>query len=340
MKTMKITFLVIGICVSLQTFADTNIALNKTVTITQNSSGWITTVLPSTVCDGITNTFAYEFVGYQNVPYIIIDLGAIYDLSSIITFWGSTYYALQYSVSTSVDKTNWLPNFSVSNNTNNTSTGDPRTLIQTSVRYVKLYQFTSSNPSNYFIDVNEIQIFGTMSPCVNDGAFKKLTVCDNANFNNPATFSRGFSASSATISTLYATKVCDPTATNYYLNPTSTGISLRVKGKIETPEIEVKVMSSNTINTKSINSDNINVKVENVADYVFKSDYKLMSLHDLDLFVKQNSHLPEVPSAEEFNKKGMNISEMNNLLLKKVEELTLYTIELNRRIEELEGENK
>jgi hypothetical protein len=71
------------------------------------------------------------------------------------------------------------------------------------------------------------------------------------------------------------------------------------------------------------------------ADYVFKSDYKLMSLHDLEQYVKKNSHLPEIPSADEIRKDGINISQMNNLLLKKVEELTLYTIDQAKQIQEL-----
>lgn len=76
------------------------------------------------------------------------------------------------------------------------------------------------------------------------------------------------------------------------------------------------------------------------SDHVFQSDYKLMSLSELENFVKVNSHLPEVPSAEEFKENGYKVGEMDDLLLRKVEELTLYIIELNKKVELLEKENK
>jgi hypothetical protein len=71
-------------------------------------------------------------------------------------------------------------------------------------------------------------------------------------------------------------------------------------------------------------------------DYVFNKEYKLLNIPDLEKFIKANKHLPEVPSATELLKNGMDLTEMNMLLLKKVEELTLYIIEQNKRIESLE----
>jgi hypothetical protein len=67
-------------------------------------------------------------------------------------------------------------------------------------------------------------------------------------------------------------------------------------------------------------------------DYVFSPTYKLQSLEELEKFTKENSHLPEIPSAEEIEKDGQDLGEMNRLLLKKVEELTLYLIEQNKNI--------
>lgn len=61
-------------------------------------------------------------------------------------------------------------------------------------------------------------------------------------------------------------------------------------------------------------------------DYVFEKDYELRPLDDVDAFVKKNKHLPEIPSAKQFQKQGMDLAEMNFLLLKKVEELTLHAI--------------
>jgi hypothetical protein len=78
----------------------------------------------------------------------------------------------------------------------------------------------------------------------------------------------------------------------------------------------------------------------NVPDYVFESNYKLMPLDDLKLFLKQNKHLPEVPSANEVAKNGLNLTEMQLALLKKVEELTLYTLAQQEAIKSLQAEIK
>jgi hypothetical protein len=76
------------------------------------------------------------------------------------------------------------------------------------------------------------------------------------------------------------------------------------------------------------------------ADYVFEKDYKLMPLKEVEQFINKNGHLPEVPTTEEAIKNGIELKEMNILLLKKIEELTLYTLEQQRRIEALEQKVK
>lgn len=73
-------------------------------------------------------------------------------------------------------------------------------------------------------------------------------------------------------------------------------------------------------------------------DYVFDDEYSLRSLSELENFLKQNNHLPEFPPAAEMETKGMNISEINLSLLKRIEELTLYIIEQEKRINEIESQ--
>ena len=85
-----------------------------------------------------------------------------------------------------------------------------------------------------------------------------------------------------------------------------------------------------------------------VPDYVFqkyytgtssiKADYVMPTLEEVEAFTKENHHLPEVPSAAEIKKDGMQLKEMSTLLLQKVEELTLYTIEQEKRIKALESQ--
>ena len=65
----------------------------------------------------------------------------------------------------------------------------------------------------------------------------------------------------------------------------------------------------------------------NWPDYVFKNDYQLPTLNEVKTYIDQNHHLPEIPSEKEIEKDGLNLGEMNRLLVKKVEELTLYLIE-------------
>ena len=70
-------------------------------------------------------------------------------------------------------------------------------------------------------------------------------------------------------------------------------------------------------------------------DYVFASDYNLRSLEEVANYIKKESHLPEIPSAKEMEENGIEVGVMNMLLLKKVEELTLYTLEQENEIEKL-----
>ena len=73
------------------------------------------------------------------------------------------------------------------------------------------------------------------------------------------------------------------------------------------------------------------VKVETAwADFVFKPDYKLRTLSEVEQFIKVNNHLPEIPSEAEVKENGISVGEMNSKLLQKIEELTLYLIEKDK----------
>ncbi|WP_020208168.1 hypothetical protein [Gilvimarinus chinensis] len=73
-------------------------------------------------------------------------------------------------------------------------------------------------------------------------------------------------------------------------------------------------------------------------DYVFAHDYPLMPLGELHQYVRSNSHLPGIPSASQVSKEGLNLTEMQVQLLKKVEELTLYTIQQQAQIDSLKSQ--
>lgn len=93
---------------------------------------------------------------------------------------------------------------------------------------------------------------------------------------------------------------------------------LTVKGTIRTEEVLVELIQGTG------------------PDYVFEKDYNLLPLSQVEAYINENKHLPEVPSAKEMEATGLNLKEMNLLLLKKVEELTLHLIEKEKKMAALE----
>ena len=75
------------------------------------------------------------------------------------------------------------------------------------------------------------------------------------------------------------------------------------------------------------------------ADYVFANDYKLKPLSEVEAFIKENKHLPNVPSATKLEKDGLDIADMQSIQMAKIEELTLYMIEMKKEIEVLKKQN-
>ena len=75
------------------------------------------------------------------------------------------------------------------------------------------------------------------------------------------------------------------------------------------------------------------------ADFVFEETYGLPRLEDVEKHIKEKKHLPEIASAKEMEKEGVNVGEFQIKLLQKIEELTLYSIEQNKKIKALESEN-
>lgn len=84
------------------------------------------------------------------------------------------------------------------------------------------------------------------------------------------------------------------------------------------------------------------VKVDLIGwpDYVFTAKYELATLEDVEKQIKERGHLLNIPSAEEVEKNGVSLGEMNKKLLEKVEELTLYIIQMNKEIEVLKEKVK
>lgn len=114
------------------------------------------------------------------------------------------------------------------------------------------------------------------------------------------------------------------TAYNLLLNPNGGNVGIGIASPQEKLAVNGKIRARE-------------VKVEpttNWPDYVFEEGYKPLSLTEISDFIKQHRHLPEVPSAKEVEQNGLELGEMNKILLKKVEELTLHLIEKENQLKE------
>ena len=113
-----------------------------------------------------------------------------------------------------------------------------------------------------------------------------------------------------------------------------------IKNDLVTPAgTDYKLFVKDGILTEKLKVANSNDYI-NWSDFVFDSDYKLMSLSNLESYIKTNKHLPEIPTAKEVAKNGIDVAAMDAKLLQKIEELTLYVIELKKEMETMKQELK
>ncbi len=172
-----------------------------------------------------------------------------------------------------------------------------------------IYGYAPAGNENW----NKLQIFGSTLPNA-----AKIEVCDGSNDNlrsikflvQGATADYQFFADSKMAMRIRSNKVemgsdANPTALNVY------GI---------------------------INAREVKISLGAWSDYVFEPGYKLRTLPDVEKFILTHGHLPEIPSASNVISNGVNLGEMNAMLLKKIEELTLYLIELQKNNLQMSGE--
>lgn len=90
----------------------------------------------------------------------------------------------------------------------------------------------------------------------------------------------------------------------------------------------------------SIGSRKVVVQPTGWSDFVFEDHYDLPALEEVENHINENGHLPEIPSEEEVIKNGIDVGAMDAKLLQKIEELTLYMIDMNKQVQQLKSENK
>jgi hypothetical protein len=124
----------------------------------------------------------------------------------------------------------------------------------------------------------------------------------------------------------------------FYVKPSGVNSSLSEVMRFN-PNMNVGIGTTTPSEKLSVNgnirSKKLIVTQSGWPDYVFNTQYKLPSLLEVEKFIKKNNHLSEVPSAKQVEEKGLDVGETQAVLLKKIEELTLYMIELKKDNEQL-----
>ncbi len=143
--------------------------------------------------------------------------------------------------------------------------------------------------------------------------------------------------------------VSDTGTSSYEFSVSKTGDvqaegEIRAEGMIKSYS-GIEVVDANNNRQFKIASDGhvtareIKVTLAPIPDYVFEPDYPLLTLKELDTYLKENKHLPNIPSAKEIEANGIGLGDLQVRELEKIEELTLYILQLNERLEKLEKEN-
>lgn len=177
---------------------------------------------------------------------------------------------------------------------------------------------------------------GSLTVTTGAGAGKVLTsdAAGNATWQTPAAGGSGWAQGGTTVGAVKLLGTID----NYDLPIITNNVErMRISSNgnvgigIANIGTDYKLYVSGNIRARKVRVDQ-----QNWPDYVFSRNYQLMPLTDLEQFIEKNRHLPDMPSAKEVSKEGLDVGSNQAALLKKIEELTLYIIEQHKRIEALE----
>jgi hypothetical protein len=185
---------------------------------------------------------------------------------------------------------------------------------------------------------NELQTLSQAGNVVtlsnNGGSFSLPTLADTSIYGDNGSINQATTINNNRVVNMNSRNIWFNTANspsngNIYIGsstsyPNTTGsYKLFVEGGILTEKVKVALRST-----------------ANWADYVFEKDYKLMPLNEVEKYISKNKHLPGIDSASDLSKKGLDLADMQAKHMEKIEELTLYTIEQNKKIELQEIEIK
>jgi hypothetical protein len=209
--------------------------------------------------------------------------------------------------------------------------------------------FTNGNFSFLVLNDNGVAKKGGPNDLLNAIYSPANKQCDDAPITNP-TWSNGTNKIFVNcpqvfvgINTSQPRSSLDVKGTTYTNNlaigidPTQMEGKFHIKHFNSSPNSKILTIENNTRklltldNSGLLRAREIKIDTEIWPDYVFEKNYGLMPLNEVESFIELYGHLPNIPSSETMVAEGINLAEMNRLLLEKVEELTLYMIELDKK---------
>jgi len=235
-------------------------------------------------------------------------------LNSFYTTTATPMYS--YSLNTTGFKYNYNNGLSGNNNNvTNTSIGVGR-FIASSVSPI-VYEDVSLNSS--YLELTATTPDGeSFSELSNDGTLKLATPSSLGNVNAISVRQYGRPEAQFTVSTYGDITTTGTVKIGSSTMTTPTGYGLYVENGVLTSKVKVAVLNST-----------------NWSDFVFAGNYKLKPLKEVESYINANKHLPDVPSANEMVSTGLDVAKSDALLLQKIEELTLYIIELQKQVDAL-----
>jgi hypothetical protein len=280
-----------------------------------------------TDADGVSNSFGLKVVGYNNDGNRIIRINQ-YN-STGMAFGGGTYsfedrtiFNDGFSGPYHNDLSIWLKQ-----NTNNPT-------VETGIKF-----YTEHNPSTPLMSIMQggnVGI-GTANPTAklslgNSIANMKLVLWEGTTGDQYYRTGLGIAAGQVRLSLArYDNRfsiLASEDATDELLTVLGTG---NVGIGTSTPQSKLAVNGE-------ITAKKVKVTPTGWPDYVFRPTYILRPLSELEQFIKDQQHLPEIPAAAEVEKNGIDLGDNQALLLKKIEELTLYVIDLNKQVQQQQKE--
>lgn len=235
---------------------------------------------------------------------------------------------------------NYNPGLMIQHNKYGGACSTPVTGTPSDMFLIRTYDFNQM-PGSQFNTIMKVDNTGKIGLGMNpDPAYSKFSVQmgENAYVKSTLQVSKNLhiNSGSLTIPQLYTL--------NGYRFAVNSGNSkmggdVDIDGKVSIGTLKADAPYNNymlSVDGDIISKRNV-VQTANWADYVFDEDYALPSLDYVDSYIAENNHLPEMPSEAEVTKNGLDVGEMLKMQQQKIEELTLYIIEMNKKISKLES---